>query len=60
MAPVLAALEATGIPAFPRARAYRTLFHFFAPWAPVELLVPDARAEEAERICARVAGPASP
>ena len=53
--PALQALAAAGIPAFPRALRYRSLFHFFAPWAPVELLVPAERALEAEAICARVA-----
>jgi hypothetical protein len=54
--PALEALASAGIPAFPRALRYRTLFHFFAPWAPVEILVPAGRAPEAEEICARIVG----
>ena len=52
--PALQALAAAGIPAFPRALRYRTLFHFFAPWAPVEILVPADRVQVAEEICVRV------
>jgi hypothetical protein len=58
--PALQALAAAGIPAFPRALRYRTLFHFFAPWAPVEMLVPVGREPEAEEICARVVAAAPP
>jgi hypothetical protein len=53
--PVLAALEAAGIRATARARYYRALFHFFTPYASIDLLVPPERAEEAAAICARVA-----
>jgi hypothetical protein len=56
VAPAMDALAAAGIPAFPRALRYRTLFHFFAPWAPVEILVPPERREEAEAVCSRVVG----
>jgi hypothetical protein len=58
--PALQALAAAGIPAFPRALRYRTLFHFFAPWAPVEILVPVGREPEAQEICARVVTGAPP
>jgi hypothetical protein len=54
VAPALEALAAAGIPACARGRHYRGLFHFFAPWAPAEILVPPERAEEAAAICARV------
>jgi hypothetical protein len=50
VAPALDALAAAGIKAFPRALRYRTLLQFFGPYAPVTLLVPEARAAEAERI----------
>ncbi len=52
--PTMHALATAGIAAFPRALHYRTLFHFFAPWAPVEILVPAERADEASAICARM------
>lgn len=54
VAPALDALAAAGISAFARAMHYRGLFHFFAPWAPVEILVPPERVDEAAVICARV------
>jgi hypothetical protein len=54
--PALQALASVGIEAFPRASRFRRLFHFFAPFAPIEILVPPERAFEAEAICARVAG----
>lgn len=38
--PALSVLEDEGIPAHPRALSHRTLWQFFAPWLPVELLVP--------------------
>ncbi|HYD41990.1 MAG TPA: hypothetical protein VEB43_14265 [Anaeromyxobacter sp.] len=55
--PALAALAQAGIPAAARARYFRALFHAFAPFAPVELLVPAPRAQEAAAICARIARP---
>jgi hypothetical protein len=55
--PAMRALTAAGIPAFPRTRHLRMLFHFFAPWAPVEILVPPERAAEAEAICVRIEAP---
>jgi hypothetical protein len=59
--PALAALGQAGIPAVARARYFRALFQFFAPFSPIELLVPPERAEEAARICAPIACPeASP
>jgi preprotein translocase subunit SecY len=54
VAPALAALAAAGIPAFARARHYRGLFHLFAPWAPVEILVAPGHAGDAEAICEHV------
>ncbi len=50
LTPLLTALDAAGIPAFPRARCYRTLWNFFAPFAPVEILVPVGDAIRAEAI----------
>lgn len=52
--PVLRALAAAGITAHARSRHYRSLFHFFAPYAPIEILVQPERAAEADEICARV------
>jgi preprotein translocase subunit SecY len=52
--PVLQALAAAGITASARARHFRALFHFFAPYAPIEILVPQDRVPEAEAICARI------
>jgi hypothetical protein len=43
---MLAALEAAGIPAYPRARRVRTLWNYFLPLVPVEILVP---AQDLER-----------
>ena len=48
--PALQTLAAAGIPVVPRALAFRTLFHFFAPYAPIEFLVPAERAAEAETL----------
>jgi hypothetical protein len=53
--PVLASLEAAGIPAHARGRRFRALFHLFAPFAPVDVLVPADRLAEAEAVCARFA-----
>ncbi len=52
--PALEALQAAGIRGFARARRYRSLYHFFAPYAPIEILVPPERAAEADAICARI------
>jgi hypothetical protein len=52
--PLLAALSRAGIPADARTRHYRALFHAFAPYAPIEILVPPERAADAEMVCARV------
>jgi preprotein translocase subunit SecY len=43
----LATLAEAGIPAFARSANHRALWHFFAPFIPVQILVPPARAEEA-------------
>ncbi|HET7825729.1 MAG TPA: hypothetical protein VFK90_10365 [Anaeromyxobacter sp.] len=62
--PAVLALRAAGIPAATRARRFRALSHFFAPYAPIELFVPSDRAAEARAICERVVagarGPSSP
>ena len=47
VAPVLAALRAEGIAADLRGAHYRAVFHFFAPYAPVEILVDRADADRA-------------
>lgn len=52
--PVVDALGAAGIPAHPRGVHFRSLFQFFAPYLPVEILVPRASADEAERIVREV------
>jgi hypothetical protein len=52
--PALEALAAAGIAGFARTRHYRALFHFFAPYAPIEILVSPERRVEAEAICARI------
>ena len=41
-------------PAHARSRHYRALFHAFAAYAPIEILVPVGRAADAEVVCARV------
>ncbi len=60
LTPLLTALDAAGISAFPRARCYRTLWNFFAPFAPVELLVPVGDAARAEAILRPLAGVTGP
>lgn len=52
--PILRALATAGITGFARTLHYRALFQFFAPYAPVEILVPQERKDEAEAICARI------
>jgi hypothetical protein len=56
--PVLAALQSAGVPAWARTRHFRALYHFFAPYAPILVLVPADRLEEAAVICSRVEGEA--
>jgi hypothetical protein len=56
LTPLLRALDAAGIAAFPRARHYRTLWNFFAPFAPVEILVPIAEVRRTEAILRPLAG----
>jgi hypothetical protein len=46
----LSVLERAGIPALARSVHHRTLWHFFAPFIPIQLLVPAARGEEASRL----------
>lgn len=47
----LGELERGGIPAFARSRHFRALYHLFAPFSPVEILVPAADAERAGEVC---------
>jgi preprotein translocase subunit SecY len=58
--PVLAALARAGIPAHARSRHYRALFHVFAPFAPIEILVAQEQVGEVEAVCARVLAPPIP
>ncbi|TDP75272.1 SecY translocase [Bradymonas sediminis] len=46
--PELALIERRGIPVLARATCMRSLFHFFGPYIPIELMVPIARVEEAQ------------
>jgi hypothetical protein len=48
--PALAALQAAGIDARARGLRFRQLLQFFAPYAPIEVLVPPHQAEEAGRL----------
>jgi hypothetical protein len=50
--PALLALERAGIPAHARSLRQRTLYQFFGPEVPIDLMVPAARAEEAEKVLA--------
>jgi SecY len=52
--PALDALRTAGIDAVARTARFRALFHFFAPFAPIEIFVPEDRVGEAAGICARV------
>jgi SecY translocase len=45
--PTVARLGAAGIPAFVRGAGFRTLYQFFAPYAPVVVFVPPEHAEAA-------------
>jgi hypothetical protein len=60
LTPLLRALDAADISAFPRARRYRTLWNFFAPFAPVEILVPIGDAARSEAILRPLAGMSGP
>ncbi|HEX9308721.1 MAG TPA: hypothetical protein VF894_14600 [Anaeromyxobacter sp.] len=51
--PVVARLAAAGIPAFVRGPAFRALYQFFAPYAPVVVFVPPEQAEAASAILRR-------
>ena len=53
---MLNALEVAGIPAFPRGRRYRTLWNFFAPYVPVDILVPVEQADRARGIVLPLSG----
>jgi hypothetical protein len=46
------ALERVGIPSLARSAHQRVLWHFFAPFIPVQILVPEAREEEARAVLA--------
>lgn len=48
--PALRALEHAGIPARVRGLRFRQLMHFFAPYVPIEILVPRGQGIEAARI----------
>jgi hypothetical protein len=47
---MLAALEAAGVPAYPRARRVRTLWNYFLPLVPVEILAPAPDRERAHAV----------
>lgn len=46
----VAALREANIPVFPRGLRHRCLWHFFAPFVPVELLVPEKELDNATNI----------
>lgn len=46
----LRVLARAGIPARPRGLHHRSLGHFFVPFVPVEILVPESQAEEAHAL----------
>jgi hypothetical protein len=46
----LSALESADIPALARGIHHRTLWHFYAPYIPVEIMVPQSKSEEARAI----------
>jgi hypothetical protein len=48
----LSALRGAGIAAHARGRYFRALFHFFAPFVAIEILVPSAHADRARDILA--------
>jgi SecY translocase len=49
----LAALAGRGIPALARSVHHRALWHFFAPFIPIQLMVPAAQAEDAREVLRR-------
>jgi hypothetical protein len=55
--PALSGLAAAGIPAFPRALRHGALLSFWAPYVPVEILVPAPRAEEAQALMRALMAP---
>jgi hypothetical protein len=55
--PALSGLAAAGIPAFPRALRHRALVSLWAPYVPVEILVPAPRAEEAQALMRALMAP---
>jgi hypothetical protein len=50
--PALLALDRAGIPAHPRSLRQRTLYQFFGPEMPIDLMVPAAKLEEAQHLLA--------
>lgn len=50
--PTLTRLHKRGIDAFARGRAHRSMLHVFAPYVPVQILVPADRAAEARQALA--------
>jgi preprotein translocase subunit SecY len=50
------ALERAGIFTYPRGAHHRTLLQFFGPFVPITLMVPSARADEADRILRQAVG----
>jgi hypothetical protein len=46
----VAILARSGIPAFPKSANQRALWHFFAPFIPIQIMVPRAQANEAVRL----------
>ncbi|HEY1099831.1 MAG TPA: hypothetical protein VGF99_12930, partial [Myxococcota bacterium] len=54
VAPTLHALDAAGITAHLRGGHLRALDHFFAPYVPIDLLVPAADAERASGVVAGI------
>ncbi len=57
---VLRALQRGGTPAYPRGLCHRTLWHFFAPFVPVEILVPESHGERAETALRALLCPGGP
>ncbi len=56
---VMEALHDAGIPAHPRGRDHRAMGQFFAPYVPIEILVPATQQEEATEVVALWIGASS-
>jgi hypothetical protein len=54
VAPALVVLERAGIPAHPRSLRQRTLYQFFGPEVPIDLMVPAEKLEEARALLAKL------